>query len=207
MPKLKTLIIDNYDSFTFNLFQYIGELKGNPVVRRNDEISLTEIAQLAPTHIIISPGPGRPDDPDYFGVNLEVIHQLSTKIPTLGVCLGHQGICYAFGGKVIRAPQIMHGKTSQIKHDKVGLFKNLKNPLTAMRYHSLIIEKKSVPKCLKITATSPSSPPVKGGLGGVVVMAVQHETSPLFGIQFHPESIGTPAGKRILKNFLAVKGK
>ncbi len=196
MPKHKTLIIDNYDSFTFNLFQYIGELGGNPIVKRNNEISLAEIVQLAPTHIIISPGPGRPDDPDYFGVNLEVIHQLSPKIPTLGVCLGHQGICSAFGGHIIPARQIMHGKTSEVKHDQKGLFKKIKSPLTAMRYHSLIAEKKSIPKCLKITATE---------LKTSIVMAVQHESQPLFGIQFHPESIGTPAGKQILKNFLAVK--
>ncbi len=197
MSKLKTLIIDNYDSFTFNLFQYIGELGGNPIVQRNDQVSLAEIAKISPTHIIISPGPGRPDDSDYFGINLEVIHQLSPKIPTLGVCLGHQGICYAFGGSVVRAPQIMHGKTSEVRHDKKGLFKGIKSPLTAMRYHSLIVDKKNMPKCLRITATE-----VQSG----IVMAVQHEKYPLFGIQFHPESIGTPTGKQILQNFLVVKG-
>lgn len=193
---MKTLIIDNYDSFTFNLFQYVGELGGNPLVKRNDEIDLSEIEKLNPTHIIISPGPGRPDDPEYFGVNRDVILNLAPRVPTLGVCLGHQGICHVLGGKVIRAPEIMHGKTSAIQHDGRGIFRGVKNPLTGMRYHSLIAEKKSVPRELKITATEKESG---------IVMAVEHRKIPLFGIQFHPESIGTPEGKKILKNFLAVK--
>ena len=194
MARIKTLIIDNYDSFTFNLFQYIGELKGNPIVKRNDELTLAEVEKIKPTHIIISPGPGRPDDPDYFGICLEVILNLSSTIPVLGVCLGHQGICYAFGGKVVRAPKIMHGKTSLIHHDKKGLFHGIKSSLIGMRYHSLIAENKSVPRCLRVTAIEKKSG---------IVMAVQHVDRPLFGIQFHPESIGTPDGKKILKNFLS----
>lgn len=193
---LRTLIIDNYDSFTFNLYQYLGELGANPIVKRNDELSLAEIEKIKPTHVVISPGPGRPEDPDYFGVCLEVILKLSEKIPTLGVCLGHQGLCYAFGAKVIAAPKVMHGKTSQVVHTGKGIFQNIKSPLTAMRYHSLVVDKKGFPGELTVTATEKQS-----GL----IMAAQHKTRPLFGIQFHPESIGTPEGKKILKNFLAVR--
>lgn len=189
----KTLIIDNYDSFTFNLFQFLGELKANPIVFRNDELTLEKIRELAPTHIVISPGPGRPDDPEYFGVNTAVIREMTTT-PILGVCLGHQGICHAFGAKVIRAPRVMHGKTSEIVHDKKNLFRGIKSPLVGMRYHSLIVERKSIPRELKITASEKNSK---------IVMAVEHISRPLFGIQFHPESIGTPSGKRILGNFLA----
>ncbi|MFH0833839.1 MAG: aminodeoxychorismate/anthranilate synthase component II [Patescibacteria group bacterium] len=192
MAAKKTLIIDNYDSFTFNLFQYFGELGANPVVHRNDELTLAKIQEIAPTHIVISPGPGRPDDPEYFGINSAVIRELKTT-PILGVCLGHQGICFVLGGKVIRAPQVMHGKTSEIVHDGKGLFRGIRSPLVAMRYHSLIAERKSVPSELAITAFEKNSK---------MVMAVQHKTRPLFGIQFHPESIGTPTGKQILQNFL-----
>lgn len=193
MVAKKTLIIDNYDSFTFNLFQYLGELGGNPVVFRNDELTLDKIREINPSHIVISPGPGRPDDPEYFGINSAVVRELK-KTPILGVCLGHQGICFVLGGKVIRAPQVMHGKTSEIIHNSKGLFKNIPSPLTAMRYHSLIAERGSLPAELEITAFEKNSQ---------MIMAVQHETLPLFGIQFHPESIGTPTGKQILKNFLA----
>ncbi len=189
----KTLIIDNYDSFTFNLFQILGELGANPIVHRNDELSLEKIREINPTHIVISPGPGIPSDSKYFGINLEVIHEF-TKIPILGVCLGHQGICYAFGGKVIKAPKIMHGKTSLISHSKKRLFKGISSPLEGMRYHSLIVERKSLPQELKITAEEKKSG---------IVMAVEHVSRPLFGIQFHPESVGTLAGKKIMKNFLA----
>lgn len=192
MARLQTLIIDNYDSFTFNLFQYLGELKGNPLVRRNDEITLNDVEKLKPTHIVISPGPGRPDDPDYFGVNLEII--LNTKIPLLGVCLGHQGICAAFGGKIVSAPKVMHGKTSEIQHNQKELFRGILSPLVGMRYHSLIADKRTIPAELKITATERRSG---------VVMAVQHVERPIYGIQFHPESVGTVYGKKILRNFLS----
>lgn len=196
MPAKKTLIIDNYDSFTFNLYQYIGELGGNPVVLRNDAVTVDGIKRLAPTHIIISPGPGDPADPVYFGVNREVILHLSAVIPTLGVCLGHQGICSVLGGRVIRAREVMHGKTSEITHDGTGLFAGIQSPMTVMRYHSLIAEKASIPAELRVTAMEESDD---------IVMAVQHRTRPLFGVQFHPESIGTPEGKKILRNFLNVR--
>lgn len=189
----KTLIIDNYDSFTFNLFQFIGELKGCPVVFRNDELSLEKIRALRPSHIVISPGPGRPDDPEYFGVNSAVIREM-TDTPILGVCLGHQGICHVLGGKVVRAAQVMHGKTSAISHNQKGLFRDIASPLTGMRYHSLIVERASLPPELTITACEEKSK---------IVMAVEHVARPLFGIQFHPESVGTPAGKKIIANFLA----
>ena len=194
MPQLQTLIIDNYDSFTFNLAQYIGELGGGPIVKRNDEITIKDIQKIAPTHIIISPGPGRPDDPDYFGICSVVIRELSKTVPVLGVCLGMQGIYHAFGGRIIRAPAAMHGKTSCVSHDRQGIFRGLRSPLSAMRYHSLIADRASMPAELQITATDEQD-----GL----VMAVQHVERPLFGIQFHPESIGTPQGLRILQNFLA----
>ncbi|MDD3066578.1 MAG: aminodeoxychorismate/anthranilate synthase component II [Candidatus Gracilibacteria bacterium] len=193
MPTKKTLLIDNYDSFTFNLYQYLGELHANPIVKRNDELTIAEIEKMKPTHIVLSPGPGRPDDVAYFGVCLEVILNLSEKIPVLGVCLGHQGIAHAFGGKVIRAPQVMHGKTSVITHTGKGIFRNLPNPIEGMRYHSLVAEEKSFPAMLEITAREKES-----GL----IMGLQHRNRKLFGIQFHPESIGTPNGKQILTNFL-----
>lgn len=193
MPAKKTLLIDNYDSFTFNLYQYLGELQANPIVKRNDELTIAEIEKMQPTHIVLSPGPGRPDDVAYFGVCLEVILNLSEKIPVLGVCLGHQGIAHAFGGKVIRAPQVMHGKTSVITHTGKGIFRNLPNPIECMRYHSLVAEEKSFPPMLEITAREKES-----GL----IMGLQHRSRKLFGIQFHPESIGTPMGKKILENFL-----
>jgi len=191
-----SLILDNYDSFTFNLYQYIGELKGNPVVFRNDKITLSEIRDLKPTHIVLSPGPGRPEDSNYFGVCLVAIQELGNKIPILGVCLGHQGIVYAFGGKIISAPKIMHGKTCLIKHSGKGIFNDVKNPCEVMRYHSLVGAKKPWPKELNITAETEDG----------IVMAVEHKKYPIFGIQFHPESIGTPEGKKILKNFLGCKG-
>lgn len=190
---MKTLIIDNYDSFTYNLYQYIGELKGNPLIYRNDKITLNQIIKMRPDKIIISPGPGNPDDPKYFGVCLEVIQKLGPKIPILGVCLGHQGIIYAFGGKIIKARKIMHGKTSLIEHNGKGIFKNVPSPVSGMRYHSLVGEYKTCPKILEISAL------VKGEKE---IMGVQHRAYPIYGIQFHPESIGTPDGKKILKNFL-----
>ena len=192
MTLLKTLIIDNYDSFVYNLVQYIGEQNGNPVIFRNDKITLAEIEKIQPTHIVISPGPGNPTDPHYFGICNQVILEYGKKIPVLGVCLGHQGIYAVFGGNVIKAPEIMHGKTSQIKHTNKGIFQNIKNPLQGMRYHSLIGEKASLPKCLEITAETEDG----------IIMGIQHKEFPIYGIQFHPESIGTEDGKKIIKNFL-----
>lgn len=190
---MKALIIDNYDSFTYNLYQYIGELKAKPIVFRNDEIDIEKIKKnIKPSHIILSPGPGSPENERDFGVCRDIILKLGKKIPILGVCLGHQGIIYYFGGRIIRAPQIVHGKTSLIRHNSKGIFKGLPNPIKAMRYHSLIGEKKTMPQCLEITAQT------NDGL----VMAVQHKKRPIYGIQFHPESFATLNGKDILKNFL-----
>lgn len=193
MKRLKTLIIDNYDSFTYNLFQMVGELKGNPVVFRNDEVTVEEIKKEKYSHIIISPGPGDPGDKAYFGICLEVILKLGGDIPILGVCLGHQGIIQAYGGKVVRARQVRHGKTSAIDHDGKGIFEKIKSPLIGMRYHSLAGEKCSLPECLSITASSSDDGEIMG---------VKHKKYPVFGIQFHPESIGTPDGKMIIENFL-----
>lgn len=190
---MKTLIIDNYDSFTYNLYQFIGELGGNPMVVRNDQLTLEEVRKGHFTHIVISPGPGDPSNPAYFGICRDVILTFGKNTPLLGVCLGHQGIVYAYGGKIIRAPFIKHGKTSVIKHNGKGIFKNVKNPLKGMRYHSLIGEKTGLPDVLEISAES---------LDGRLIMAVAHKKYPVFGVQFHPESIGTEEGKGILKNFL-----
>ena len=192
---MKTLIIDNYDSFTYNLYQFIGELGGNPVVVRNDQIEIKDIDKECYTHIVISPGPGDPSDPAYFGICRQVILIFGKDIPLLGVCLGHQGIIYAFGGKIIRAPLIKHGKTSIIKHDQKGIFADVKNPLVGMRYHSLIGEKQSLPEILEVTATS---------IDDKAIMGVAHKKFPIFGVQFHPESIGTQDGKKILSNFLSI---
>jgi len=190
---MQTLIIDNYDSFTYNLFQYVGELGGNPVVYRNDRITVEQIHELAPDRIIVSPGPGNPTDPAYFGVCKAAIIELGPTIPLLGVCLGLQGIVAVFGGEIVQAPCIMHGKTSMIKHTGQGVFFTIPSPFEAMRYHSLIGKKETLPPCLSITATT-----VEDGL----IMGVQHTEFPIYGIQFHPESIGTLEGKAILKNFL-----
>lgn len=190
---MKTLIIDNYDSFTFNLYQYIGELGGNPEVHKHDRITVEKIDNTEPTHIIISPGPGTVEKPEDFGVCEEIILQFMKKIPILGVCLGHQGIAKALGGTIEQAPRIMHGKTSAIEHTGEGILKNLPNPFTAMRYHSLCITETNLPDDLRITARAQ---------GENTIMAIQHSEYPLFGIQFHPESFATPEGKKILTNFL-----
>lgn len=195
---MKTLIIDNYDSFTYNLYQLIGDLGGNPVVVRNDQLTLEQIKKENFFHIVISPGPGDPSDPAYFGICKDVILNLGKTIPILGVCLGHQGIIYAFGGKIIRAPLIKHGKTSVINHNQQGIFKNVKNPLVGMRYHSLIGEKVSLPDELKITATSADDK---------AIMGISHKKYPIFGVQFHPESMGTEEGKKILTNFLKTSSR
>lgn len=187
------LVIDNYDSFTYNLVQYLGELGQKVRVVRNDEISVADVARLKPTHILVSPGPCTPKE---AGISVDVLRAYAGKLPILGVCLGHQSLGYAFGGKIIRAKKLMHGKTSQIKHDGKGVFKGLKNPFTATRYHSLVIERKSFPKDLIITATSEDGE----------IMGVRHRTLPaLEGVQFHPESILTEGGKDLLKNFLSFR--
>lgn len=190
---MKTLIIDNYDSFTYNLCQIIGELGGKPTVIRNDKLTVEDIKREKYSHIVISPGPGDPSDPLYFEICNEVILTFGKLRPILGVCLGHQGIIYAYGGKIIRAPLIKHGKTSMISHNQRGIFKNVKNPMAGMRYHSLIGEKISLPKILEVTAISTEDE---------AIMGVRHKKFPIFGVQFHPESIGTEEGKKLLINFL-----
>jgi anthranilate synthase component II len=190
---MAVLIVDNYDSFTYNLYQYLGELGAEVVVERNDEIDLRGIESMSPSHVVLSPGPGSPDNERDFGVCKDVVTDLAQRVPTLGVCLGHQGIIHHLGGRVIRAPKIVHGKTSFVRHDHSMLFAGLPDTVEVMRYHSLIGAKDSIPASLRITAET-----VDDGL----VMGVMHRSWPLFGIQFHPESIGTPAGKTILKNFL-----
>ena len=190
---MKTLIIDNYDSFVYNLVQYTGELGGEPIVYRNDQISVDQAKSLRPDRIIISPGPGTPEDPRYFGTCSAILKQLSPKTPTLGVCMGCQGIVHVFGGKIRRAKRLMHGKISMIQHDGKGLFEDIKNPLQATRYHSLVAEKSSLPRCLKITAQS---------LDDLEIMGVRHTIYPIYGVQFHPESILTEDGIKMIKNFL-----
>jgi len=190
---LKILVIDNYDSFVYNLVQYTGELGGETIVYRNDQITLKQATKLKPDRMVISPGPGTPEEKRYFGVCSAILQRMSVKIPTLGVCLGHQGIIYTFGGKIVSAKRLMHGKTSLIKHDGKGVFKGVKNPFTATRYHSLVGDKSSISLCLKITAKS---------LDDGEIMGVRHVAYPIVGVQFHPESILTEDGKKIIKNFL-----
>ena len=191
---MSVIVIDNYDSFTYNLVQYLGELKQNVLVYRNDEITLDEIKKLNPSHIVISPGPGRPDD---AGISKNLIKELAGKVSILGVCLGHQCIGEVYGGKIINAPTLMHGKTSEIIHEENSVFKDIPNPFTATRYHSLIVDEKSIGKApLKITAKT------KDGL----IMALEHkEFKNLIGVQFHPESILTQFGHKLLSNFLNLK--
>lgn len=183
------LMIDNYDSFTYNLVQYFQELGEEVEVYRNDTISMQEIESKRPRRIVISPGPGTPTE---AGISVEAIRHFSGRIPMLGVCLGHQAIGEAFGGKIIRAGKLMHGKISEIHHDGAGLFRGLSNPFEATRYHSLVIERKSIPACLRISAWTADHE----------IMGVEHREQALWGVQFHPESILTVEGKRLLKNFL-----
>ena len=187
------LLIDNYDSFTHNLAQYLGELGAEVRVERNDALSVDDVAKLAPQRIVISPGPCTPNE---AGISLELIARLAGKIPILGVCLGHQAIGQAFGGKVVRAPHVMHGKTSPIEHDGSGLFAGIASPMQATRYHSLVVEPESFPDALAVTART------QGG----EIMALQHKSLPVWGVQFHPESILTLDGKRLLQNFLEMTG-
>lgn len=188
------LMIDNYDSFTYNLVQYFGELGADIKVVRNDEITLDEIAALAPEKIVISPGPCTPTE---AGVSVDTIKNFAGKIPILGVCLGHQSIGQALGGKVIRAPFVMHGKTSAVYHNNKGIFRGLKNPFQATRYHSLVIEKETLPDCLEITAWTQNE---DGSMAEI--MGVKHKTLAIEGVQFHPESILTEHGHDMLSNFL-----
>jgi len=190
---MKVLVIDNYDSFVYNLVQYIGELGAETIVYRNDQLTLNQVKELKPDRIVISPGPGTPEDTRYFGICTEILQHVSPIVPTLGVCLGHQGIIYAFGGKVVSAKRLMHGKTSRIKHDGKGVFKGVHNPFTATRYHSLAGEKPSIPVCLEVTAEA---------IDDGEIMGVRHAKYPIEGVQFHPESILCEDGKLIIKNFI-----
>jgi len=186
------LVIDNYDSFTYNLVQYLGQLGQDIVVKRNDEIDIAGIEQLAPDHIMISPGPCSPNE---AGISLQVIERFKGVIPIIGICLGHQSIGQAFGGEVVRAEQLMHGKTSQIVHDGKSLFEGLPSPFTATRYHSLIVRRETLPDCLEITAETEAGE----------IMGLRHKEYPIEGLQFHPESIITEHGLRMLENFFKLR--
>ena len=182
------LLIDNYDSFTFNLAQYLGELGAPPLVKRNDEITLDQIAELRPDRIVISPGPGRPED---AGISVDLIRRFGPTVPVLGVCLGHQGIGIAFGGEVVRASQLMHGKLSTVQHDGRGVFRGVAQPFTAGRYHSLVVAD-PLPKVLEAAARTDDG----------TIMGVRHKSFPVHGVQFHPESVLTGEGRHLLRNFL-----
>ena len=184
------LLIDNYDSFTYNLYQYLGELGEDIVVKRNDHISIADIEHMKPEAIVISPGPGRPEN---AGICVEVIRNFYERIPILGICLGHQAIGYSFGAKIEKAQKIMHGKTSKLSHTETELFKSLPQQLEVMRYHSLIIQKDTLPATFQVLAKS---------IDDDEIMAIKHSQYPLYGMQFHPESVGTGLGKQLLKNFI-----
>ena len=190
----RVLVIDNYDSFTFNLVQLLGELGAEPLCFRNDAISLRQIRELGPTHIVLSPGPGHPQNPRDFGVCLDVLREISPAVPTLGVCLGHQGIAVAYGGRVREAPELVHGKASRVHHDGRGIFRGLPQGFRAGRYHSLIVDPGSLPPHLEVSAV--------GERGEV--MGLRHGQLPIEGVQFHPESILTEHGARLLANFLGL---
>ncbi|MDP3335018.1 MAG: aminodeoxychorismate/anthranilate synthase component II [Methylococcaceae bacterium] len=195
MSAVKVVMVDNYDSFTYNLVQYFGELGADVTVVRNDQVSVEDIEKLAPDKIVISPGPCTPKE---AGVSVDTILKFAGKIPLLGVCLGHQSIGYAFGGNVIHAKSIMHGKTSLVYHHDKGVFKGLSNPFTATRYHSLVIEQSTLPECLEVTAWT------QDDAGNIdEIMGVRHRTLDIEGVQFHPESILTEHGHDLLRNFLA----
>lgn len=192
---MKILIIDNYDSFVYNIAQILGELGAEPVVIRNDKITLEEVRKMKPDGIVISPGPGHPADRKYFGVCTAVIKEMGPKTPILGVCLGHQGIVHAFGGRVVNAGKVRHGKTSPIQYTHDRIFENVANPFRATRYHSLVAEKDSIPDCLEVTARS---------LDDGEIMGIKHKQYPIEGVQFHPESVLTGEGRRMLQNFLSM---
>ena len=185
------LVIDNYDSFTYNLVQYFGELGAAMEIRRNDEVSIEEIKTLSPEKICISPGPCTPNE---AGISCEVVKEFGPSIPLLGVCLGHQSIGQVFGGEIVRAEKLMHGKTSMVEHNSEGLFNDIPNPFEATRYHSLLIKKDSIPDCLEITAEAKTDQNE--------IMGIRHKEYPIYGLQFHPESILTGEGKKLLSNFL-----
>lgn len=214
---MRVLIIDNYDSFTYNLYQYVGEILSSALgyghfdvqVKRNNDITLAQTRALQVDRIIVSPGPGSPDDPQYFGVCSEVILELGKTIPLLGVCLGMQGIAHCFGGKVVRARLPMHGKTSLIHHDGKGVYQNIPQDLEIMRYHSLMVEAQSLPDCLEITSiitdTKSNGNFHQAALGGSEIMGIRHKQYPIEGIQYHPESFATEGGKALLGNFLIAR--
>ncbi|HTY05814.1 MAG TPA: aminodeoxychorismate/anthranilate synthase component II [Gemmatimonadales bacterium] len=188
-------VLDNYDSFTYNLVQYFGELGAEPVVYRNDALSVEDVARLKPSALVISPGPGTPAR---AGIAVPLVRALAGEIPMLGVCLGHQAIGEAFGGTVVRADRLMHGKTCQVVHDEDELFEGIPSPVTAMRYHSLVVAQQGLPRDLVVTAWSADRP------RGEEIMAMKHRQYPVYGVQFHPESVGTEFGKLLLANFLRV---
>jgi len=185
-------VLDNYDSFTYNLVQYLGELGARLVVRRNDQVTMSEVETLGPSHIVISPGPGRPEN---AGVTADLIRHFGSRVPTLGVCLGHQAIGMVYGGRVVRAPVPMHGKTSVIEHDGRGVFAGLTSPIEASRYHSLVVAPEDIPDVLEVSARTRDG----------IVMGLRHREYPVHGVQFHPESVLTADGRRMLRNFLETK--
>ncbi|MET0387276.1 MAG: aminodeoxychorismate/anthranilate synthase component II [Polyangiales bacterium] len=191
---MNLLLLDNYDSFVYNLAQALRALGASVAVVRNDAWSLARVVRFAPAAIVISPGPGSPVDPRYFGVCADVIRELGAEVPTLGVCLGHQGIAHVNGGYIVRAQRVMHGKTSAISHTESGVFRGLPQGFQAMRYHSLVVDPDRVPTTLRVTARASDG----------TIMGLEHQNAPLHGVQFHPESIGTPCGRQLLDNFLAL---
>ncbi|WP_447046056.1 anthranilate synthase component II [Vreelandella sp. H-I2] len=188
------LMLDNYDSFTFNIVQYLGELGADVITHRNDEITIEQIEALAPTHLVVSPGPCTPNE---AGISMAAIEHFAGKLPILGVCLGHQAIGQVYGGKVVRAPQVMHGKTSVVRHDSQGVFEGLDNPVEVTRYHSLVVDKETLPDCLEITAWTGEDDVTPG-----LIMGLRHRELDIEGVQFHPESILTRQGHELLANFL-----
>jgi len=212
---MNVLIIDNYDSFTFNLYQYVGEIlqtldsdkEASVIVKRNNEITLADVQAMNLDRIIISPGPGSPDDPAYFGICSEVIEKLGKTVPLLGVCLGMQGIAHVFGGDVVRASVPMHGKVSSIRHDNSGIYQGLPQELEIMRYHSLVVKADTIPSCLTITSVVANDSRAElsfaeSALTGDEIMGLAHKEYPIQGVQFHPESFATEGAKRLLSNFL-----
>ena len=188
-------VLDNYDSFTYNLVQYLGELGAEVVVRRNDQVSVAEVDAMLPERILLSPGPCTPQE---AGISIELVRHFAGKVPVLGVCLGHQAIGAPFGGEIVRAPKLMHGKTSEVQHDGKTIFKDLRSPMTATRYHSLIVQEKGLPEDLEISAYAAEN-------GGTrVIMGLRHKQFPVEGVQFHPESVLTGEGKKLIENFLRI---
>jgi anthranilate synthase/aminodeoxychorismate synthase-like glutamine amidotransferase len=188
-------VLDNYDSFTYNLVQFLGELGAEVVVRRNDQVTVAEVEAMHPERILLSPGPCTPQE---AGISIELVHHFAGKVPVLGVCLGHQAIGAAFGGEIVRAPKLMHGKTSEVQHDGRTIFQGLRSPMTATRYHSLIVREKSLPKDLEISAYATENGNSR------VIMGLRHKQFPVEGVQFHPESVLTREGKKLIENFLRI---